>query len=379
MKLHTQSFKQEYWPQLQQLINQYWKKNHPISNWRLFRWQYRGFGPLSSDYISQVLLHEDRIVGFRGCIPGQFRVPTPEGMTVLPSGTFALSIILPEYRGRGLGYIKMLKAIQQKCPILQTCGANIQTTVPIKKALNFSYLSKLNRYVIPLEWRWFKQLFAKSNDTTVLDDFEVIEFSETVDRRITPTPAELEKLWNTSTDQQGFFGLNRNADFWKWRYFESPGFKYFFFGDPNAEGVVVFRIEKTFSPEEPSTHGLKVLRIIEIIPRNPKVWKGYELTEIKNLLCELLSWAGTNDCVAADYQCSNDNLGSVLNSVGFRNTNSLVEVFRPYNPNAMPINAMWRVTDPRSDRIIKIDANETYFVKSDGDMDRPNLIGDIHE
>ena len=91
------------------------------------------------------------------------------------------------------------------------------------------------------------------------------------------------KLWTKMTTANKIFSVHRSQEFLKWRYIDNIGFKYLFFGDPKTIGFIVARIENVESDLE--THrGLKVFRIIEVVPKHDIVWKGKAEKDMKAFL-----------------------------------------------------------------------------------------------
>ena len=174
--------------------------------------------------------------------------------------------------------------------------------------------------------------------------------------------------------------MHRDADFWDWRYINSTGFKYYFLGDVSNGGVIVVRLEHIISPENSPIHGKRILRIIEMIPEKPEAWNGEVDNDLMYLVKSVLKWGKTEGCIAADFQCSTKRLEKYVIDAGFKKQTSdygpplcsLAGLFQPLKFKPMPINALWRVSDP-DNNIVEIPVNDTYFVKSNCDMDRPNI------
>jgi GNAT superfamily N-acetyltransferase len=102
--IEIKNFDYAYWDDFVDLINTHWKKDHPIINQELFEWQHSGFGNNKGSHHSKILLVDGKLEGFRGVIPVDFQI----GNNVCNGCAFAIWIITPDYRGKGLGY-KMLK------------------------------------------------------------------------------------------------------------------------------------------------------------------------------------------------------------------------------------------------------------------------------
>ncbi len=116
----------------------------------------------------------------------------------------------------------------------------------------------------------------------------------------------------------------------------------------------------------------RVLRILEILPSGPGTLFGEGVD--RGLLPAVVEWARRKGCVAADYQVLDNYYSPTLEFGGFRKRSSnqpetmLAEVFQPYRPSASPINVYCR---PAHEIV-----GNWCFVKSDGDMDRPNDLID---
>lgn len=379
------NYSKKYHLEFKRLIEQHWKVNHPILNDELFFWQYKGFGFYSDYSLFKLLFINGRMEGFRGMIPGLYQIflnkPKP---VVLPGGSFAMWLVSPKFRGKGLGY-RLMKEVESECNVLVSLGSNLKTSVPIYLKNNFNLLRALNRYVIPLDIEGYVKLL---NFTLNDEEYSIVKrWYDTININsnckiafIAPDVKKLHEMWIESTEGINLFALYRNSDFWKWRYIESPGYKYYFFGDSLSVGIVVARFETVYAPKKDELNGLKVLRIIEIIPYNRNVWNGKRVQDIADLLSCVLNWGYRNGCCAADFQCSSTRLESVLTKVGFRkqddqykpNTCSLAGMFQPLVYQPSPINALWRVIYNSETK--KLIPHDTYLVKSDNDMDRPNII-----
>lgn len=384
MEYQIKAYSDIYWSQLVELINKYWKENHPIINKSLFNWQYEGFGSKKGIQNTKLLFIDNKLVGFRGVIPGVYQLPKiksqKEENEYVNGGSFAMWLVHPDYRGKGFGW-ELLKEVSKENQVLISVGSNVKTSAPIYLRNGFSYLESLNRYVIPLETEGYTNLLSEEVESSLIEQWiKSIKCYQSDITPFKPEPLSMAILWTLSNERVNLFSLHRNQEFWEWRYMRSPGFKYIFFGNYEYPGVIVARFEKVYSPENMATHNTNVMRIIEIIPSDSQVWEGRNIQGISELLGSVLNWAKKNGCCGADFQCSNRRLEKLLFNVGFKKQTSdygpgicsLAGLFQPLVYKPAPINALWRIND-LSGKTLKVGAEDTYIVKSDNDMDRPNI------
>lgn len=352
-----------------------WAPKHAIYDKALFDWQYRIH---EGNLIESLLLKDDGvIVGFLGVIPGNYVV---DGEVCRGSG-LAMWVVQEKYRTSGLGVL-LLKETEKTHPVTLTLGCNLQVA-PIYQRMGYSYSTHLNRYVLPLCVEGYVKLLKNPVDSLQIkqwvDDVErLLTISLSPNKEI--TSLQLEALFKESLSGRFSFYQHRDSTFWQWRYIHSVGYSYVLFGDPMTSGVAVVRIDHVFDPENESLHGLKVLRIIELIPKKGEVWAGEDDYRFTDLILGVLAWAKQSGCVAADYQISNLRLHHILHHSGFRiqyedytpDENGLAGLFQPFRYHVNPINMVWKTKNANGEPI-QIELEDTYFVKSDGDMDRPNI------
>jgi hypothetical protein len=177
----------------------------------------------------------------------------------------------------------------------------------------------------------------------------------------------------------GIFSQYRTEDFWWWRYLDSQGFRYHFFGDPETTGVVVARMEVIYAEDVPELHGKRMLRIIEVVPKDLVAWQRKPDKSLHQLIEGVLGWGAEHDCIAADFYCSHSRFDSVFESAGFRKQDgslgpaecSIPLWFQPLSYAASPINALFRIALPVG--LVSVPWEDVHMVKSENDQDRPNL------
>jgi hypothetical protein len=373
-------YRADDWEQVCDFTRRNWRADHPLCNRRLFEWQFKGFGNEANTIASLLMWSGGTLIGFRGIIPGLYQVPTPAGgMAVLPGGSLAMWMISPEFRGTGLGGL-MHQAAQRTMPVITGMGSNPATSIPIYVKNGFAVLESMHRYIVPLAAERYAALLAQRADPD-----EICEWAGSLtasDRNVGPRDVDIDALaaaWQDGTFPVGIFSLYRSPAFWRWRYLDSAGFRYLFFGEPRQTGAVIARIEKVHSTERPELHGETVLRIIEVVPRDSSAWSRGIDERLVDLIQGATRWARHQGCAAADFLCSTARLAPVMAAAGFREqdsrshaASSLAMLFRPLTFTARPLNALIRVEIPGSP-LPPIDFDDTYLVKSDNDMDRPNL------
>ncbi len=380
------TYNESYWLPLLEFFKRTYKQNHPLTKKDVFDWYYHGFGDFAENKLSKLLLYKDEIIGFRGVIPVVFRIPTLPDAEIVNGGSFAMWMIDEDYRKHGLGY-EMLKAIEKENRVIYTAGSNKNTSVPIYLRNNYTEIESFNRYVIPLNDNYFK--------LTLLDEIvpelkvwtdEIVTQKKTEDivEPIAFTPEALEDCFMKIAQELNWFTLNKNADYWRWRYAESLSFKYLQFGNPSQEGALIARIENIISDDH-SKKDLKLLRVIELIPGNVEYFNA-DSTPFSMLVQKVLNWAVSNQCVAADFQCSTDAFSNILSGLNFKKQvytdteegkndlkiTSLANLFQPLDFGKSSINAYYKVYGSDGE-LIEVLPENTYFVKTDSDTDRNNI------
>ncbi len=390
MNYLVRQYEEDDWMQLSEFIDAQWSRNHVILHKPLFDWQFRGFGCEDKEIRSLVLFDNDRIIGFRGIIPGLYQVPLPDGtMRISHGGAFAMWIVHTDYRGEKLG-LKLHLVAQDILPVITGAGSTLTTSVPIYLENGFRMLGSMHRYVIPLIAEGYKHLLV--NDAQLNDVVAWRNMCRIKGNPIGPCDIDLsalEVLWKQVTFPLQLFSLYRNEEFWRWRYRDNIGFRYLMFGDPAGPGVVVARIE-TADAEDDTSKQVKVLRIIEIVPKNLQAWAYDGEENVECLLSGVLMWAQNEGCEVADFFSSNTRFSGFLTNIGFKKQPcgenayreahampqgvlSLAPIFSPFRTVAESINALYRIYLPMHG-FIRPDFESTYMVKSENDMDRPNKI-----
>lgn len=391
MGIELRKYREEFWPEFVDLMNRQWSPNHPITQKEIFDWQFMGFGNDDGEIKSYTLFDKGKMIGFRGVIPGIYQAPIhEEELQLLKGGSLSMWIVDEDYRGQKLG-LKLHFAVQDMIDVITGAGSTFNTSVPIYLQNGFSMLESMNRYILPLEINGYSKLLCETVKVeSIKKSFNFQENKGIEYPIVEPDCNAYEKLWKEVSSTNNIFSLHRSKEFFEWRYKDNIGFDYLFFGDPNIYGLVIARIE-TVEADIESLNGLKVFRIVEIIPKDEMVWQGDTSKIIAAFLLRVLEYAKSEDCVAADFFISSGIFDKLLFSCGFQKQQiiefensrvlshtltqyKLAAMFAPFRKYAEPINALYRVYDRRNNSLLDIDFYNTYMVKSENDMDRPNKI-----
>lgn len=361
MNIEVRNYSEKYWFDFVDLVQNYWSENHPITNKLLFDWQYKGFGHHSNFELFKLLFVNGKMAGFRGVIPGLYHIP--DSAEICEGGTFAMWLVIPEYRGMGLGY-KLMEAIESECSILMSVGSTLKTSGRIYAANDFTYLDRFHRWTVGLDSRYGELL---------RDDISNVSVSSEVtygDCEVEADPELFERIWLDFASGRNLYSLCRTKEFWRWRYIDSPGYKYHYFLN-GANDLIVGRIEGEINPPNSNLSDLKIFRFIEVICTGDK-------NTMQSLLADVLGWAVSKGCCGADFQASNSSFDEYFSSIGFSKQlgdygsgiSSLAGLFNPFQFKPDPINAFWRVLS--NGNKIEFGEEMSYLMKSDNDMDRPN-------
>lgn len=375
-------YREEDWPSVRGLFQTYWAQRHPMTKKALFDWQLKGFSGAAKSIKSLVATREGVVVGFRGLIPGLYQVPLESGETrLMPGGSSCMWTLREEFRGQGVGVAMELKA-QEIMPVMCGVQAKAATSLRIYKKSGFAVLDAFRRYVVPLQAEGYARLL-----TLPADLGEIKLWSREVDgpeKPLPPAPPDLDamaRLWREVTLPLRLFSLHRDRDFYQWRYLDSAGFRYLFFGDAREGGFIVARLETIYAPEQPELHEGKVLRLIEIVPRSAQTWQGGSHPGDLALLRGACVWARQQGCLAADFYHGTGRLGSLMAEAGFKLQNpldpspltSLCVLFQPLTCKVAPANTFFRI-NPEGRGLLALDFENTCIFKSECDLDRPVLF-----
>jgi len=354
--------------QLVKFLRANWAANHSIYEKALFDWQYGGpNGDVSS---SRILLDDNgNMQGFLGVIQSAFTYDEIE----LEGAGLAIWIVNKEIKNSGAG-LYLRKAVEDEFGLVYSLGV-AQKILRLYVREKYIHYESIHRYVLPLDISGYRLFLTCGGCEAELTKWHSeISLSSPATPLDHINPSELAKQYASCVAPFFMLCPKKDARFWQWRYLNSVGFAYSFYSDEG--GTIVFRIEDVHAPGDVTRQGLKVLRIIEIIPANGQAWNGGHSPILAETISAVVSYGRTQNCVLADFQISNTRLSNIMQTVGFkkqqnRGVTDLVQLFAPYKL-VSPINIVYRLS--MSKRFADISQEDTYFVKSDGDMDRPNSL-----
>ena len=383
MSLEIRRYRNVDWPLIQGFLreNARDRESSPLLDRTLFDWQHQGFGVGEEHNASQLLFSSDKLIGFIGAFPVIYQRWNSGQITRIPGIGTATWVVNQNYRSRG-GGLFLIKELLRLHKVYVAVGTNELSARSLIGLGGFNFLTALNRYLIPLDQsKYLKLLSDLSEQSKVKAWLRAIDLDSAASlENIHVDPSFLEVLWNRSTARLDALTLCRTAEFWDWRYLKNEGFQYYIIGDDVIGGIVVVRIESVFDPNNVERHQVKVLRIIEIVPSDQGVWEGNENRQFIAMILGVLRWARSRGCVAADFQCSNTRFESNLIRAGFRKQNgdyqppacSLAGQFQPFKCKPRRLNALWRVSSDLGTSL-EMASENTHLLKSDCDMDRPNI------
>ncbi|MDJ0848096.1 MAG: hypothetical protein QNK04_06955 [Myxococcota bacterium] len=371
-------------PGVREFIREHVRRDHPNTQDWLFEWFYRGFGSAKGRITSAVAIWNGEIAGFRGMFPALFQLPLPGGgMEVVEGGTYAFWNIREELRGKGVGFGMYQKTLELAPRVITGIGSNLETSAPIYIKNRWSRLDELPRYVLPLDPGAVSALLQGEGDRRALENWAGALPAALPVVPTTPDPDAIAAVWERVTFPLGIFAHYRTPEYLRWRFVDSPAFRYLFFGDPGRTGTLVARVETICSRERQDMDGRTVFKLIEILPATPRAWTGEGDPELEGLLAGALRWAADQGCLLADFTCTSSRFGPLLSgALPFRRQHgeaeslvrSLPNLFQPLVGKYKPLNSFIRVAPDGRDPV-EMDFDDVYMVRSENDQDRPNLLG----
>lgn len=355
------------WPEIMSLIHDGWNEEHVFTKSEsLLKWHYIGFGPFKNRG-AFALYDGNTLIGFRLMIPIEMMVSSQSSKQIFPLAVSTLYFIKPEYRGMKLGLKMQFYTIEHFGGYF-AIASNLKTSAPIHKKSGAKMLDTMYRYIRPL-----------SSDIKELIVSEIgHHWSFSAPRSmVSPIIIDAESLanaWSSFIERKKLISLNRNKDFWQWRYIDSPIYKYVFFKDDS--GVIVGRVSDLFN-EDSSLKRDKVFRILELIPASDFVWNRDSDSRLLSFIDGVCGWAKKQGCIAAEFYMTTSRFGQVMKDALFEEVNkaeplasSIMSYFEPCSMSHRLSNVSILSSFLPDD----FSFEDSYFSLADADQDRPNIL-----
>lgn len=365
--IYLSPFEEKYYKELMDVVRSGWNPNHVlIKSKELFKWHYSGFGKHSG--LSFPLLFDgDRMIGYRMMTPIEMMVSDKTGEhKIISSSASSLYYVDKEYRGKKLG-VMLEKYVIEKYGGYFTIAANPITAVPILKRSGCKMIDTM--------LRWFRPL-AEDLSPLIITGLEHTWFyiKPSVIKPCEMNADELADIWKNSVTGKNVTSLNRSKEFWQWRYIDDPIYKYYFF--VNDSGLVVARVCSLFDENRHSIDQ-KVLRFLEVIPKNQDVWDGNSDQGLSALIDGICGWGKTQGCIAAEFYMSSHRFDAVMQDSHFEEINTQEPLCSSVMSYFEPMSTVHRLSNVgimSSFVPDDFDYFNSYFTLSDADQDRPNII-----
>ena len=320
---------------------------------------------------SLIIVENNKVKGFRGNLEVKYQVPFNNKYKYFKS---LESLILYSKSKNKLSLLNLLKLHSEyKISTSVGFGSFVREFFKINK---FHFLD-LDRYILPLNLAKYTYLLKnKPNQKKLKKWISGISINSKNSNSLNPkkiNTIKLSKLWKKISKDIKIFSRFRDKKFWDWRYLNCKYYKYVSWECPKKSGIVIGRVELMLD-KKLKKKNFTILRLIEILPSNIKVWKGKKDKNFNDFIFSILNWARENQIVAVDYHISNKLLRPQLFMFGFKlqkrnikiNELSFPVKFKPLNYNHRAINVAWKLNNFKKNFV-------SYFVKSDGGGDFPPL------
>lgn len=360
-------------PDLQRLIDQHWRPGHILSrDAELLRWQYRH---LASDRHLAIMIAMDSASGdLLGCL-GFIQTPFDDRGTQRLALWMSMWLLVPEARGKGLGFALLDRVIKDGHEVIACVGFN-DITKRLVSGLGFHIQDAMPRWVRPVS---LPALLAVTEARPEAYPQAIRDRWVAASVAVSERPSELVRPWRTDDaalwDEAWASRLAgplvatwHDAEYLAWRYLRHPSFTY--------------RVHVTEGPDG-SLRGLSVYRLEQIQGRAERVLRLVELlgsgTALDALVAHALRTAREEGVAFVDFHCTAAGLLDVLEKHGFYRDDQeppahrLPLFFQPLDFRTKPLNfTLWVNGQVAPDVERFATENRLYFTRADGDQDRPN-------
>ncbi|TAG91987.1 MAG: hypothetical protein EAZ09_12965 [Oscillatoriales cyanobacterium] len=356
-----ESFLMRDWEIMYDFLGNNYRPDIALRAAQLYEWQFQ-VDALRNKTCMVCAWDGNRLVAILGYIPtlvfwGDFDQPV--------QGVWCANWQVEKGYQHGLGWL-LLRKLQEMYPILLGVGASSETERIVKR-MGWTFCSQLPRYLCVLD---FDKTIKMIDSEISTDDLQSMVFKASTSNppqlcQLTPQVTDYKPNWELYPAMA--YGTIRSMQYFQWRYFSHPVFKYFVLtaGSLNRPAVVVYRIERAFGQCE-----AQVARIVEFFHPNDTQGQADGLALIKFVLSQLQ----VSGCVYADFIGSSDTYGQTLIEAGWQREPADRQILpvrlSPIEQKPWHLNLEFGVV--RGLQVPTID--KMYVTKSDGDGDRPTRL-----
>ncbi len=377
MRAEVRSFLPVDWMELSIYLKEHWG-DLPILDRSLFNWRFTGFGEEAQAprFAPKILWSNGEILGFLGTIPGRYQVQME---TAQITDGEAITLLLAHPQAYLKEYEEALLVETERRHPVTICFRASRDSAENCIDRGYSSCGRLLRYVAPIDASGYQEYCVSTPEYEQLEAWAQVVTDDDELAPSNPEPIAMGKLWMESTlheDKWVIQGLHRSSRYWQWRYLDRPGGDYLFFGNPPHTPAIVAKVEDVFG--RPG----KILRLLEIIPKNPLAWTIETDEELAAVIRQAAVWAHRHhDCVAMDYHVSSSLLMPTLACAGLREQPypvarkpylSLAENFKPLFSPSPELNAFWKSPSEVSDTV----SHRWCFTRAEADMDLTTSLVD---
>lgn len=300
------------------------------------------------------------LVGFIGAMPMDFNF---DGRVL--AGLWLCNLLAaPEYRDHGLG-LKLMTAVHAlPAEVMGAVGINLRV-IPMYRALRYLTADRVPRYLRVLDAQAFAAL-ADGNAWRALHESgaRCAPPADVVAQAVPRMDAEWDRFW-AAYAARGYFGTERDAAFFAWRYVEHPRFAYHLAVARDARGALrggaAWRLEAVRDGEQ------RVARLIELLADDE--------AGARALLLHVEAQARAAGAAMIDHYSTRAPADALRACGWFADSEAAGDVlpclFQPLLRQNRDMNYALRVM-ARAGIPPEVAAARLTVVKSDGDQDRPN-------
>jgi hypothetical protein len=340
-------------------LNQALYQNYLSKSSKLFKWQFQGSASLKANEAGLILYKKEQdIMALLGYVPVSFRINGNNQEAAFLSHWFSNKKCQKE----GGGVLPFME-LRNRYPNHFVLGLSEQSKKILTK-LGYFLNDDLPRSVFILNQENVSQYSNLKMPICSTPQTENLHTCNSIDH-----VWDLERLEKCFTRLKFSICVDRNKEYFKWRYVNHPVYEYqLIVANSKFRGFAIVRVEKVLNQNN------SILRILDFIP--PK-----ETKECDELFNQIILFGKNQHCDLIDFFCSNKEILNVFKIRGWIHGRQLEDakiprLFQPleYRENNGIVIAI------KLKELTKACIGElwekSYFTKSDGDQDRPQGFTD---